>query len=114
DVDLVGDLRAAEDRDEGTLGIAVRVAQEFEFLLDEEPDGARLTLEGLGGAEGAGVLAVRGAEGVVHVHVAQLGKLLGEIRIILLLFLMETEILQQKDLAILEVIGRLLDAWADR
>jgi len=69
---FVGDLGATEDRDEGALWVADGFAEELQLLLDQEADRARLALEGLGGAEGAGVLAMGGAEGVVDVDVAEL------------------------------------------
>src|SRR5581483_9241350 len=113
DVDLVGDLRAAEDRDERALRIGDGVAEELEFLLDEEPDDARLALHRLRHAERAGVFAMRGAEGVVDVDVAELGDLLGEIRVVLLLFLVESEIFEQQDVAVLKTFGSAFDAGAD-
>ena len=104
DVDLVGDLRAAEDRDERALRVADGVAEELQLLLDEEADHARLALHRLRHAERAGVLAVGGAEGVVHVDVAELGELLGEVRVVLLLFLVEAEVFQQQHVAVLQLV----------
>jgi hypothetical protein len=42
-----------------------------------------------------GMSAVRGAKGIVHIEVAKFGQRLRESRIILLFFLVETDILQQ-------------------
>jgi hypothetical protein len=61
DVDLVGNFRAAEDRDERPLRRVTAVAEELQLFLDEEADDARLALHGLRDAERAGVLAVGGA-----------------------------------------------------
>ena len=78
DVDLVGDLGPAEDRHERPGGLGDGVAEELEFLLDQEADDAGLPCSAWADAERGGVLAVGGAEGVVDVDVAELGQLLGE------------------------------------
>ena len=76
DVDLSRDLGAAQHRDERALGMVERVAQVGELALHEEArDGG---LEQPGDRFGGGVGAMRRAEGVVDVEVAQRGERLGE------------------------------------
>ena len=61
----------------------------------------------VGDALGRCVGAVRAAEGVVDVHIAQLGELLGEGRIVGLLFLVEAQVLQKQRLAGLQLTRHL-------
>ena len=56
---------------------------------------------------------MRAAEGVVDIHVAQLGELLGEGRIVGLLFLVEAQVLQQQRLPRLQLARHLLGNLAD-
>ena len=65
---------AAQNGDEGPFGILEDLAQELQFLLDQEARRARAQV--LGDALGRGVGAVRGAEGVVDVDLGQRGELL--------------------------------------
>ena len=75
--DLVRDLGAAEDRHERPLGMLQRAAEEVQLLLHQEAGhGGQVVRDALG----AGVRAVRRAEGVVDVDVAQRGKLARESR----------------------------------
>jgi hypothetical protein len=113
DVDLVRDLGAAEDGDKRAFGSADGVTQELQLLLDQEANHSRLALHGLRDAERAGVLAVGGPERIVHVHVAELGKLFGEVRVVLFFLLVEAEIFQQQDVPVLEFRGGLFDFQAD-
>ncbi len=43
---------------------------------------------------------MRGAESVIHIDIAQLGELFGEVGVVLFFFLMKTQILQQHHVAI--------------
>jgi hypothetical protein len=54
------------------------------------------------------VRPVRGSEGVVHVHVAQLGHLPGQVDVVLLLAGQEARVLQQQHAAILQPVRRRL------
>ena len=103
DIDFVGDFGPAEDRDERPRGFGDGFAQKFQFLLNQKPDRARLALQRLRHAECAGVLAVGGAECVVDVNIAQLGQLLGEVRLVLFFFLVEAEVFQQQHFAVLQI-----------
>ena len=72
EVDLAGDLGAAEHGDERPPRLVERLAQVLELLLHEEAHHRRL--EHAGHALGAGVRPVRRPEGIVHVDVAQRGR----------------------------------------
>ena len=111
DVDLAGDLGAADDGDEGPVGFGEDLAEEVEFLLHQQAGGG--LRDEVGDALGGGVGAVRAAEGVVDVDVAQRGELLGEGRIVGLLFRVEAEVLQQQGLAGLELLRHLQRDVAD-
>ena len=96
DLDLVGDLGAADDRGEGALRLFHERRQELDLPLHEEAD--------VGGqdrrhAVGRRVGAVRGAEGVVDVDVGVGGERLGEVGVVLLFFRVEAEVLEQEALA---------------
>ena len=83
DVDLAGDLRSAEHRDEGALRRFEGAAEIGEFLLHQEAGDARL--QEVGHPFGRGVGAVRAAEGVVHVEVRGRSEAARELGIVLLL-----------------------------
>ena len=77
DLDLVGDLRAAQDGDEGTLRLVEHAGERGDLALHE--------VTGIGGqkrrdAGRGGMGAVRGAEGVVDVGVGEVGQLAGRTR----------------------------------
>ena len=74
DVDLAGDLGAADDGDEGLFRGFERLAEIGDFLFHQQAgDGG---LEEMRDAFGGGVGAVRGAEGVVDVDLGERGELL--------------------------------------
>ena len=99
DVELVGDLGAAEDGHEGTLGIGQSLAHDADFLLDEvAADGGQI----VGHTGGGGVGAVGGAEGVVDKDIGQGGQLLAQLGIVLGLALFKAGVLQEHDLAVLQ------------
>jgi hypothetical protein len=52
-------------------------------------------------------------EGIVYVSVAELGELLGEVRVVLLLFLVKAQVLQQQHAAVRKRAGRPFDGRAD-
>ena len=85
-------------------------AQELQLLLNEEAGhGGQV----MGHALGGGMSAVGRAEGVVDIDVAVAGKLLGEIRIILFLFVMEAEVFKQADFAFLQGGNDAVRVFAD-
>ena len=115
DLDLVGDLGAADDGDEGAVGVGDGLAEVGEFLLHEQAGGAlaALLLDEVRDAFGGGVGAVCGTEGVVDVDVAELGELFGEGWVVGLFGGVEAQVFEQESLAGLEVAGHLARDGAD-
>ena len=107
-VDLAADLRAADDEHEGPRRIVQQAAELPQFAVQEQ------TAEGLVHPAADGrrrcVSPVRGAEGVVHVDLAQ-GRELGcQRRVVAFLSGMEPEVLAQADGAVAES-GRGLEGY---
>ena len=63
---------------------------------------------------GAGVRAVGGAEGVVHVHVGERRQLAGQLGVVALLARLEADVLEQHQLPVLESLGELADGLSRR
>ena len=95
--DLVGDLGAAQNRHAWPRRIARRHAEILQFLLHQQSGGVHG--HELDHAFGGGVRAMRGAEGVVDVDVAQRGEFFGEGRVVLFFLGMEAQVLQQQHFA---------------
>ncbi len=108
--DLVADLFAAEDGDEGTLGLGQRAAHDAQFLLDQEAaDGGQIMRNALGG----GVSAVDCSERIGNIEFSIIRERFCELGIVLFFFLMETKVFEKKDLAALELGGLCLRILAD-
>ena len=101
DVELVCDLRAAEDGDEGADGMFEGVCHDGELLLDEEAADGGLDEAVLDDGCRGGVRAVCGAECVVHIDVAEGSELLAEFEVLLLLLPMEAEVFKEHAFALL-------------
>ena len=101
DGELGGDLRAGDDRHQRALRVRERAAQGVQLGGQQRPGAG--DLRELRDAVGGGLGAVRGAEGVVGVHVAQRGHPARERLVVLLLALVEAAVLEQHDLAGLHV-----------
>ena len=101
DVELVCDLRTAEDGDEGADGMLEGVCHDGELLLDEEAADGGLDEAVLDDGCRGGVRAVRGAECVVHIDVAEGSELLAELEVLLLLLPVEAEVFQEHAFALL-------------
>ena len=104
DLDLVAHLGPAEDDHERTGRVLQLIAEELQFPLHQEA-GRGLAAPGAddaGHAAGRGVGAVRGTEGVVHIHVGQAGEAGGEHRIVGLLLGLESHVLKDQDLPVLQ------------
>ena len=99
DADLGGHLGAADDGDEGTLGLGEDRGQGVDLLLEQE---AGVGGQVGGGADHGALGAVGGAEGVEHEDVAVGRERLGDLGVVLLLALVEADVLEDEDLAILE------------
>src|SRR5699024_11007141 len=98
DVQLVGDLGAAQDGGEGPDRIVDGVAQVADLLLHQVAHSG--VLDVVGDAGGGAVCTVAAAEGVVHIGVGQAGQLLGEFGDVLGLLLAEAGVLQQDHVAV--------------
>ena len=93
---LVGHLRAAEDRHERVRRVAQQALQHLDLALQQQPGaGGEPARDPLGG----GVGAVGGAERVVDVVRVALREPVGEGRVVLLLLRVEAEVLQHHQLA---------------
>jgi len=116
DFDLVGDFETAEDRDIGTVfGFDLDAAGEVLDLFDHEEaeeDGLAFGLEDLGDADGGGVGAVGGAEGVHDERVDEAGPFLSEFGVVLFFARLITGVLGEEDLAILKRIDGVLEGFA--
>jgi hypothetical protein len=110
DGEFVADFCAAEDGDVGVVGVVEDFLEGFDFGFEEETGGGG---EVAGDEGDAGVGAVAGAEGVVDEDFGEGGEGFGEGGLALGLFGMEAEVLQQEDVAGLEVLGEGLDLGAD-
>ena len=108
---LVGNLGAPEDGDEGTGGISERPTERREFRLHQRTGGRSRKTAGAGVHRGVG--AVGGAEGVVHVFVAVGGERGGELGRVPGLPRVEAKVLEEKDFARLES-GRRFHLVTDR
>jgi hypothetical protein len=109
--ELVGDLRTPEDAHERVRGLVAHARERRDLALEQEAGagvghGARQPL-------GARVRAVRGAEGVVHVHVGQPRERRHELRVVLLLAGVEAQVLEQQRVAVAELRGLRLDGGTD-
>ena len=102
DRDLVADLGAAQDGNVGMLRIGGGATQVLQLLFHQETgDGRQEARHALGG----GVSAVRRAEGIVDVHLAQSCQRLRQLQIVLLLAGVEAGVLQHQHVARLEGRG---------
>ncbi len=120
-LELGGDLRAADDGRDRTLRIAERDRERLELRLHGAAGKGRQLV---GDALGRGVGAVGGGEGVVDVEVAELGEAFDDRRVVLFLALVEAGVLEQQDVAVLhfgdggggdvaDAVGRKADRTAD-
>ena len=97
--ELVGDLRAAEDRDVRARGIVEQPPEHLDLPLEQPPGdrGATAREHQLGQRRDARVRAVRRAEGVVHVGVGELGEAPREGGVVRLLARVEPQVLEHHD-----------------
>ena len=98
--DLGRDLGAADDRHHRPLGLAQRLVEMDELLLHRASGRGRQQMRD---AFGRRMRAMRGAERVVDEDVAEFGDLLREGRIVLFLAGMEARVLEQEDIAVLQL-----------
>ena len=96
-LDLVGDLRATHDDEEGLLGGLQFAVEVFEFALHQEAH--RALRHEMRHAFGRGMGAVGGAEGVVDVDLGAAGEGLGEAGLVGFLGGVKAGVFQQQHLA---------------
>ena len=111
DFDFVRDLGAADDGDEGLVGLVEGLAEMAELGLHEQAGGG--LGDEVGDALGGGVGAVGAAEGVVDVDVAEGCELFGEGGVVGFFFGVEAEVFEQEGLALLQLVGELGGDFAD-
>ena len=99
--DLVGDLRAADDRHERAGRVLEDARERLDLALEQQPGGVR---QQLGDAHGRGVRAVRGAERVVHVDVGQRGVALRQLGVVLGLPRLVADVLEHHELGVGDVV----------
>ncbi len=102
-IELGRDLGAADDAHHRPLGMAERLVERLQLGAHRL---ARVGRQQPRHALGRGVGPVGGGEGVVDVDVAELGQLLGEGRVVLLLALVVAQVLQQQHAAGLQRLDR--------
>ena len=110
DADLVGDLRAADDGDERTLRVLERLADVVDLFLHQE---ASDRLEVLRNACIRSMRTMGHAECVIDSDISERCELLCELGVVLLLFLVITEVLEQQDFARLQSLCLFLSLGAD-
>ena len=108
--DLVGNLGTTDDGNEWTLRSLQGLADEVDFLLHQE---ACYGLNVLSHAYIGCMSTVGNTKCIVYSNISQGSQLLGKLRIILLFFLVITQVLQQEDLPWLQVSSSLLSLWAN-
>ena len=110
--DLIRNLRAAEDDHERLRRFGQLVGKILDFLLHQETHGG--LLHELRDAGGAGVRAMRRAESIVHVKVAEFRQRFRKRGIVRFFARMEPDVLEQRDVAFLHVSDDLFRDFPDR
>ena len=105
DGDFIGDLGAADDGDEGAVGLGGGLGKVGELLVHEQAGGG--LRDEVGDALGGGVGAVSGAECVIDVDVAEAGELFCEGCVVGFLLRVEAKVFQEQCLAGFEIGGEL-------
>src|SRR6185312_8438195 len=113
DKDLIRDLGAADNGCKGLLRIVQDLLRAGNFAFHEQAEHPLVLREELRDDGGGCMGAVGGAEGVVDVYVGEACQPFGEIDIALFLFLIETQVLEQHDLAGLRLCYRLFRRGAN-
>ena len=109
--DLVGDLRASEDGDEGPLGMCHDIAEVLHLLLHQIARGAPLYV--LSNARDGSVRPMRRPESIVYVEISEARQRTREAVVVLLLLFVKAEVLKENDPPVLHPGDRLLDALSD-
>ena len=96
---LIGDLRTTQNGDEGTLGIIEHRSERIDLFCHER---TRVSRQELRNTRRGSMGAMRSSEGIVDIEISKRSKLTGEFRVVLLLALIETQVLEQCHIAIFE------------
>ena len=99
DENLVRNLGPTHNGREGPLGVLQHFFGVVDFGLQQVAAHPVLWRKGAGHHGRGGVGAVRGAEGIVHVHIAQGRQLSRESRVAGFFFLVKTQVIEQQHLA---------------
>ena len=99
DADLIGNLAAAHNEHQGTVGIGNGLAHDVQLFLHQQ---AAVGGQEGGNAHGGGMGPVAGAECVVHKHLGQRRILLCKLHVVLGLALHKPDVFQQEHLSGLE------------
>ena len=97
--DLVGNLGAAQDRDEGTCRLGESLAHNVKLLGNQVTGCGRKEIRKAGRGS---VCAVSRSESIVDIEIRKRSKLSRKSGIVLRLFLVKTDILKHQDLAVLK------------
>src|SRR6185369_9330981 len=111
DLDLAGDLGAAQDGDQRPDRVLHGLVEVVHLVFHQEAGGDHG--DEVGDRLHGGVGPVRDGEGVVHVDLAAVYQRLGEIGVVFLLPLVEAEVLQHDDVARLHGVDQGAHAVAD-
>ena len=109
-LDFSGDLCTAEERHEGAIGDVGDLLQKFDFVRQKQPACAVIGRIEARKRIDRGVRAMRCAKCIIHVKIGDLPELLRESSIVVLLFGVESKVLQQQELTALELRRHLLRA----
>src|SRR5262249_60220557 len=110
-VNLIGDLRAAQDHDERSGRILESIAKMLQFFFHQKTH-SRFLYE-LCDSYCGRMRPVRRAKGIVHVKIAQLRKGPGKLWIVRFFTWLEPDILEQRDVAVFHVLNNFLWHIAD-
>ena len=111
DANFIRDFRAAHDDDERPGRILEFSAEKLQLLLHQEPH--RRLLDEFRNAGGAGMGAMGCAESVVHINIAEPGERFRELWIVRFFPRLKTDILEERDVALLHVLNDFLGNGAD-
>ena len=108
--DFVAYLSAADNSNERMQRVGYSLTYILDFLFQQEACSCR---QEVGYAFNRSVSAVRYTEAVIDIQVCQRSQLLGKVHVVLFLFLMETQVFQQQDMARFQFAGSSLCSLAN-
>ena len=102
DLDLVADLGTTQDGDEGSCGVADRVAQVLNLFGNQKAHHLGFVPHGQGYSDHRRFFAVAGSERIVAVDVCERGQSVGVRRLTIFFAWVESDVLEHQDLACLQ------------